>query len=206
MTVLARVYSGIYQKTYYTRVLCKGAPETIKNLLKEVPEKYDECYRKWAKEGYRILALAYSDNEKYDYNTKREDLEKDLIFCGFAIVETPLKSSVSKYITELIKAKYGVCIITGDHLLTTSKVSKDLKLGPDKFGLLKIEDGKVKWNDLDNNFIKETKSVEEIKELANYYTLGLTGDDYKHIDEVKDMPNRHEMMQYIKGPDFPIIL
>ena len=58
--------------------------------------------------------------------------------------------------------------------------------------------GKVKWNDLDNNFIKETKSVEEIKELANYYTLGLTGDDYKHIDEVKDMPNRHEMMQYIK--------
>ena len=198
MTVLARVYSGIYQKTYYTRVLCKGAPETIKNLLKEVPEKYDECYRKWAKEGYRILALAYSDNEKYDYNTKREDLEKDLIFCGFAIVETPLKSSVSKYITELIKAKYGVCIITGDHLLTTSKVSKDLKLGPDKFGLLKIEDGKVKWNDLDNNFIKETKSVEEIKELANYYTLGLTGDDYKHIDEVKDMPNRHEMMQYIK--------
>ena len=197
MTVLARVYSGIYQKKYYNRVLCKGAPETIRTLLKEVPEKYDECYRKWAKEGYRILALAYADNEKFDYNTKREDLEKDLIFCGFAIVETPLKSSVSKYINELIKAKYGVCIITGDHLLTTSKVSKDLKLGPNKFGLLKIEDGKVKWNDLDNNFIKETKTVEEIKDLTKDYTLGLTGDEYKHIDEVIDMPNRHEMMQYI---------
>ena len=198
MTVLARVYSGVYQKVYYTRVLCKGAPETIKNLLKNVPENYDECYRKWAKEGYRILALAYNDNEKFDYNTKRDDLEKDLIFCGFAIVETPLKPSVNKYITELIKAKYDVCIITGDHLLTTSKVSKDLKLGPDQFGLLKIEDGKVKWNDLDNNFIKETKSVEEIKQLAKEYTLGLTGDEYKHIDDVKDMPNRHEMTQYIK--------
>ena len=102
MTVLARVYSGIYQKKYYNRVLCKGAPETIRTLLKEVPEKYDECYRKWAKEGYRILALAYADNDKFDYNTKREDLEKDLIFCGFAIVETPLKSSVSKYINELM--------------------------------------------------------------------------------------------------------
>ena len=198
MTVLARVYSGVYQKIHYNRVLCKGAPETIKTLLKEVPENYDECYRKWAKEGYRILALAYADNEKFDYNTKREDLEKDLIFCGFAIVETPLKSSVAKYITELIKAKYGVCIITGDHLLTTSKVSKDLKLGPNKFGLLKIEEGKVKWNDLDNNFIKETKTVKEIEELAKEYTLGLTGDEYKHIDEVKNMPNRHEMMQYIK--------
>ena len=197
MTVLSRVYSGIYQKTFYNRVLCKGAPETIKSLLKEVPENYDECYRKWAKEGYRILALAYADNEKYDYNTKREELEKDLIFCGFAIVETPLKPTVNKYITELIKAKYGVCIITGDHLLTTSKVSKDLKLGPDNFGLLKIEDGKVKWNDLDNNFIKETKTIEEIKQLSTKYTLGLTGDEYKHIDEIVNMPNRHEMTQYI---------
>ena len=162
MTVLARVYSAVNHNKFYNRVLCKGAPEMIKTLLKDVPDKYDETYRKWAKEGYRILALAYVDNDKFDYNTKREELEKDLIFCGFAIVETPLKPSVSKYITELIKAKYGVCIITGDHLLTTSKVSKDLKLGPDKFGLLKIEDGKIKWNDLDNNFIKETKSVEEI--------------------------------------------
>ena len=198
MTVLARVYSGVYQKRFYNRVLCKGAPETIKTLLKEVPDKYDECYRKWAKEGYRILALAYADNEKFDYNTKREDLEKDLIFCGFAIVETPLKASVSKYITELIKAKYGVCIITGDHLLTTSKVSKDLKLGPDKFGLLKIEDSSIKWHDLDNNFIKETKSVEEIIQLSKEYTLGLTGDEYKNIDTVvKSIPNIHEMTQYI---------
>ena len=197
MTVLARVYNQS-TKIYYNRVLCKGAPETIKTLLKEVPDKYDETFRKWAKEGYRILALAYLDNENFDYNTKREDLEKDLIFCGFAIVETPLKDSVSKYITELIKAKYGVCIITGDHLLTTSKVSKDLKLGPDKFGLLKIENGIIKWNDLDNNFIKETKTVDEIKELAKNYTLGLTGDEYKHIDEVQNMPNKHEMTQYIK--------
>ena len=73
-----------------------------------------------------------------------------------------------------------------------------LKLSPNKFGLLKIEEGKVKWNDLDNNFIKETKTVKEIEELTKEYTLGLIGDEYKHIDEVKDMPNRHEMMQYIK--------
>ena len=92
--------------------------------------------------------MAYGDNEKFEYNTKREDLEKDLTFCGFAIVETPLKKNAGKYITELIKAKYGVCIITGDHLLTTSKVSKDLKLGPDQFALLKVEDKKIKWNDI----------------------------------------------------------
>ena len=50
MTVLARVYCAGYQNKFYNRVLCKGAPETIKTLLKEVPDKYDETYRKWAKE------------------------------------------------------------------------------------------------------------------------------------------------------------
>ncbi len=204
MTVLARVYSGIYQKVYYTRVLCKGAPETIKELLKEVPEGYDECYRKWAKDGYRILALAYNDNDKYDYNTKREELEKELTFVGFAIVETPLKAKIPKYIKELITAKYDVCIITGDHVLTTSKVSKDLELGPNKFGLLKIEKELnsnrhiMNWYDLDDKFIKTTLTVQEIKNLMKEYTLGATGDQLKLVDEVKEMENRHEMMQYIK--------
>ena len=198
MTVLARVYSGVGVKKYYTRCLCKGAPETMKSLLKEVPKDYDECYKKWAKEGYRILCLAYADNENYEYNTQREDLEKNLTFCGFAIVETPLKPTVSKYITELIKAKYDVCIITGDHLLTTSKVSKDLKLGPDKFALLKIVDKKLQWNDIDDKFIKTTNNISEIKNLGEQYTLGLTGEELKHLDEVKDVNNKHEMMQYIK--------
>ena len=38
------------------------------------------------------------------------------VFCGFVIIKTPLKEKVEKYITELIKAKYDICIITGDHL------------------------------------------------------------------------------------------
>ena len=197
MTVLAKVYSEIYKKNF-NRVLCKGAPETIKTLLKDIPDNYDICYFKWAKEGYRILALAYKDNEKYEYNTKREELEKDLIFCGFAIFETPLKDNTNKYINQLINAKYDISIITGEHLLTTLKISKELKLGPDKFALLKIDEQKIKWNDIDNNFIKQTESKEEIKLLSNEYTLCITGDEYKNINRVKDFPNIYEIIQYIK--------
>ena len=198
MTVLSKVYSEIHQKNPYIRVLCKGAPEIIKTLLKEVPHNYDECYMKWAKEGYRILALAYKDNEKFDFNTKREELEKDLIFCGFAIAESPLKPNVDKYISQLIKAKYDVCIITGDHLLTTLKVSKDLKLGPEKFALLKISDKKLKWNDLDNKFIKETNSLDEVKLLSNEYTLGITGDEYENINLITHFSKVYEILQFIK--------
>ena len=198
MTVLAKVYSEKHKKNPYIRVLCKGAPETVKTLLKEVPINYDDCYLKWAKKGYRILALAYNDNEKYDYKTQREELEKNLIFSGFIIAETPLKYNVDKYITELIRAKYNICIITGDHLLTTLKISKDLKLGPKKFLSLKIKDNKINWHDLDNNFIKETKSYEEVKELAEKCTLGITGDEYKNLSLIKNIPDTYKIIQYIK--------
>ena len=198
MTVLAKVYSEIHKKNPYTRVLCKGAPETIKYLLKEIPDNYDDCYEKWAKEGYRILALAYNDNENFEYSTKREELEKDLVFCGFAIFETPLKHNADKYITELVNAKYGIIIVTGDHLLTTLKVAKDLKLGPEKFALLKIEDKKMKWNDLNNIFIKETKSIEEVEELSLEYTLCITGDEYKNINLITNFPNIWEITQFVK--------
>ena len=197
MTVLAKIFDENNLHPHI-RVLCKGAPETIKNLLKNVPENYDKTYQKWAKEGYRIFALAYNDNDKYEYNTKRKDLEKDLIFCGFAIVEAPLKHNIDKYISELIDAKYGICIITGDNVLTTLKISRDLKLGPDNFILLNIFDGKLKWYDLKNNFIKETKSIEEIKLLSKDYTLGITGDEYDKIKYIKNFKYVHEISCNIK--------
>ena len=198
MTVLARVYSGIYEKKYYNRVLCKGAPEVIKTLLKEVPNDYDKCFNKWARLGYRILALAYNDNDNYTYTTKRDELEKDLIFKGFAIVETPLKKKTTNYISELIESKYDVCIITGDHFLTTSKVAKDLKLGPEKSSYLKIENKKMNWYDLDNIFIKETKTISEIESLSLEYTLAVTGKEIDNFEKEINLPQKYLIFQHIK--------
>ncbi|MCQ2815667.1 MAG: hypothetical protein MJ252_00225 [archaeon] len=198
MTVICKYYEDKNINNPKTRVLCKGAPETIKTLLGKVPDDYDLCFNKWAKEGYRILAMAYLDNEKFNYNTKREELEKDLIFCGFALVETPLKPKIGKYIEELIKAKYDVCIITGDHFLTTSKVSKDLNLGPENFAFLKVERNKLLWYDLDNELIKETPDVEGIKKLSKKYTLGLTGSEMSLLEEMKEIKDKHLAYQYIR--------
>lgn len=200
MTVLARVNSGIYDNVKYNRVLVKGAPEVVKSFLKEVPEGYDVCFNNWAKQGYRILALAYKDDESLTYASKREELEKDLTFAGFAIVETPLKPKVEQYIGELIKAQYDVCIITGDHFLTTSKVAKDLKLGPDSFAFLKINpsDKKVNWYNLDNELIQETKNVKEITEFSKTHTLGMTGKEMENLEALADFKDKHLVFQYIK--------
>lgn len=76
MTIVAKVYSENHQKYPYTRVLCKGAPEIIKKLLKEAPSNYDECYLKWAKMGYSILSLAYKNINKYENSEKDQNLKK----------------------------------------------------------------------------------------------------------------------------------
>ena len=43
------------------KVLVKGAPQAIQKLLKTVPKKYDQAYKFYTKQGYRLLALAYKN-------------------------------------------------------------------------------------------------------------------------------------------------
>ena len=205
MSVLVRFYSGIYTNSHTNRILTKGAPEVIKTLLKEIPENYDECYNTYAKKGYRILALAYNDCEFFSVNTKRDDAERDLIFCGFVIVETPLKNDTNKYIQELIQSDYDILIITGDHHLTTAKVAQDMKIGPKEILFLQINEvtkqnsGKeLGWVDLDG-ILKDTASnVQDIKSLSASYTLGMTGIELQNLESLENLHNKHEIFQYIK--------
>ena len=138
MSVLVTVSSRKTPSANINRVVSKGAPETMKSLFKVLPNNYDELYNSYAMQGYRILALGYNDSNSFNISTKRDELEKDLEFCGFVVVETPLKNDTIKYITELKQADYDICIITGDHQFTTAKVSQDLKLGPKDTAFIKI--------------------------------------------------------------------
>ena len=46
------------------KVLTKGAPEVVKQFLKEVPNGYDKSYQKFVKNGARVLTLAYKNLHK----------------------------------------------------------------------------------------------------------------------------------------------
>ena len=61
MSVLVTFYGGLGDKV--NRLLSKGAPETMKAYFKDVPKGYDECYNKYAKLGFRILAIGYKDDK-----------------------------------------------------------------------------------------------------------------------------------------------
>jgi manganese-transporting P-type ATPase len=77
---LKRMSTIVFYDNHY-RVLTKGAPETIKTLLKEDPENYDKVYTHYTKQGYRVLALAWKELDISKVNlddVSREEIEFDL--------------------------------------------------------------------------------------------------------------------------------
>ena len=40
---------------------CKGAPEVLKSMLKNLPPNYDEIYLHYAREGARVLCLGHKE-------------------------------------------------------------------------------------------------------------------------------------------------
>ncbi len=44
-------------------IAVKGAPETIKSMLSTVPDFYDETYKRFTRQGSRVLALGYKEVE-----------------------------------------------------------------------------------------------------------------------------------------------
>jgi cation-transporting ATPase 13A1 len=120
------------------RVLCKGAPEVVEKLLKEVPDGYTENYINHTKNGARVLVLAYKDiksrQELELLKITRDEAESDLTFCGFLISECPLKEDTQAVVEELVSSQHEVKMITGDNQLTAAYVAHQLNFAPNSGG------------------------------------------------------------------------
>eukprot|EP00727_Mastigamoeba_balamuthi_P007026 m51a1_g2944 putative probable cation-transporting atpase 13a1-like (1288) ;mRNA; f:607116-611357 len=113
-------------------IAAKGAPEAIKPLLQSVPEGYDSCCRKLARDGGRVMALAYrvlSEKEQLAVVQQgREAAEHGLVFAGFAVFESPAKPDAGECVVSLRNSSHTVVMITGDHVLTSCHVAKALRI------------------------------------------------------------------------------
>lgn len=125
-----RRMSVIYQKQGVKDIFLgmKGAPETVKKYIKNIPSDYDS-YLKYAEEGSRILALATKKitSKKFNFNNiKRNEIETELTFVGFILFESKLKEASQEVIYHLKEANVSVKMITGDNILTAVNVAKNL--------------------------------------------------------------------------------
>ena len=123
------------KKIKRTFVGVKGAPETIQKMLVKTPANYEETFKYFSRNGARVLALAQkflSSNDEVGQNRinnlKREEVECELHFAGFLVLQCPLKPDAIKAVRMLNESSHRVVMITGDNPLTAVHVAKQVEI------------------------------------------------------------------------------
>lgn len=129
----------------------KGSPEAVLAMLTNPPTTYTAEYEKLAHAGKRVLALAYKPLADGKH-VHRDFVESKLEFAGFAsfACETRADSrTVVKALTE--NAELGCIMVTGDALLTSVHVAKQVAICRSDAVVLKLVKGpsnKLQWESL----------------------------------------------------------
>lgn len=113
-------------------VFTKGAPEKIEELCLEesIPENFHSRLQELTVSGYRVIALAAKQlDSKVNWvaiqKMKRGEVESDLHFLGFLVMQNTLKPESAGVIAELKAASLRCVMVTGDNLLTALSVARD---------------------------------------------------------------------------------
>lgn len=167
-------------------VAAKGAPETIRNMIVDAPENYEEIYKSFTRSGSRVLALAYKylESSVNVNKVKREDIESDLHFAGFIVFHCPLKDDAIETIKMLNESSHRSIMITGDNPLTACHVAKEVNITTKEVLILDApedhheigEYDNLVWRNVTESVVIPFKSSDKINlELFSKYDICITG-------------------------------
>ena len=130
LKMMTVVWENNGQKIIYT----KGAPESVLKsciLDEQTRQNIENEFREYAKEGLRIIALAYKNIEHTPKT--RHEAERNLTFVGFVGISDPPREEVKEAIAVAEMAGIRTIMITGDNELTANAIGT-------KIGLIKIDE------------------------------------------------------------------
>lgn len=183
----------------------KGAPETIRDRLVNVPTNYDDIYKSFTRSGSRVLALASKSLQKMSQSQiddlKRENIEKDLEFNGFLIFHCPLKPDAIETIKMLNESAHRSIMITGDNPLTAVHVAKEVGIVEGETLILDKLNGSDSDNKLLFRNVEETISIPfdpskdkfNHAELFDKYDIAVTG---YALSALKDHDQIWDLIRY----------
>ncbi|KAJ7945181.1 Cation-transporting ATPase [Quillaja saponaria] len=181
MSVVVRI-----QEEYFAFV--KGAPEIIQDRLIDIPSSYVETYKKYTRQGSRVLALAYKPFPDMTVSEARsldrDIVENGLIFAGFVVFNCPIRSDSATVLSELKGSSHDLVMITGDQALTACHVASQvhiiskptLILGPARNG------GGYNWTSPDETEIIQY-SDNEVEALSETHDLCVGGDCFEMLQQ-----------------------
>jgi magnesium-transporting ATPase (P-type) len=120
----------IHRRGDHNLVFVKGAPEKLLDICSEcrfeawegVPNVADH----FAREGLRVLAMAYKEVPADQTEITMADLQTGLIFAGLQGMMDPPRDEAIEAVAGCKKAGIRVVMITGDHAVTAETIAKKL--------------------------------------------------------------------------------
>lgn len=117
-------------KSKQAYAVAKGSPEAIGNLLGMKPPGYDEAAKFLAKNGFRVIALAYkvlcNASQVEAASDARASCEKNTIFAGFIAFTCRIRRDTQMVLSKLRAGGMSITMVTGDALLTAAHVAKEV--------------------------------------------------------------------------------
>jgi len=143
-------------------IFVKGAPEKILDMCTKclVKDKFEKrailnTASLFAKEGMRVLAMAYKE-VPYDINEiTHHDVEENLIFVGLQGMIDPPRTDVMDAVRGCKKAGIKVVMITGDHAATALAIAKMLGIAGDESRVMTGQEIETMSDDELSNKVKD---------------------------------------------------
>ncbi|XP_075224909.1 polyamine-transporting ATPase 13A3-like isoform X2 [Lycorma delicatula] len=157
-------------------VYCKGSPEMIQSLSDPctVPENMTSILQDYTEQGYRVIALGFRELNSLKYSDlqkmNRNEIERDLKFCGLIVLENRLKPQTIGVIDVLKFAKIKIVMVTGDNILTAVSVAKEC-------GIIGHEERVVEVN-AEMGYMKSKPTISYITGKVSYGVLEPNGENF----------------------------
>jgi Mg2+-importing ATPase len=91
--------------------------------IAEHKQELDNMFVKYGTEGLRAIAICY---KSIDSDNISKEIETNMIFAGFILMNDPIKSDILATINELSKLKVGLKIITGDNVNVAKSIALNI--------------------------------------------------------------------------------
>lgn len=199
MSVVAQceMRAGAEKEAWFS--LVKGSPEALLPLFcaDAVPSWYTACYEQLARSGLRVLALGYRKitgefASGLAAEQNRQWVEKDLQFCGFIAFQCKIRADSGVVVRALLESDHKVTMLTGDALLTSLHVAKEVSICSKKKSTMTLhaasKDKAAYWTkrDIDGSEMEVAFSLDKMAEIARTCDLLTTESDFLSVATLLD--------------------
>ena len=162
-------------------IFVKGAPEKLLEVCTACAsgewQKIPRIAENFARDGLRVLAMAYKEAPQDLEELTHHDLQSGLVFAGLQGMMDPPRPEVIEAIAGCKKAGIRVVMITGDHAITAVTIAKKLGIGDKEPEVLAGVELEVMS---DEDLFNRVKKVSVFARVSPHHKLRITQQLIKH--------------------------